>query len=114
MRTVIVAPIPAGNASSQAASRFVPPEGVAGPLDTWVPYPAKASGHGFAPMVAAVRLGHSTYNGSYSWLLSGDDDTVFITENVLEMLRTLQLDPSVPYAITDDVLSAQTPPAAVG
>lgn len=84
-----------------------PPEGVASPLDTWVGYESNTH---HAPMVAALRLAHSTFKGSYSWLLSGDDDTVFVVDNVLSMLRELQLDPSVPYFLSDDQCSAQWGP----
>lgn len=56
------------------------------------------------------RLAHSSFNTTgYSWMLVGDDDTVFVTQNVLRMLRGLQLDPSVPYILTDDQGSALPP-----
>lgn len=68
---------------------------------------------GAPPLLGALpafRLAHAAFNKSYSWMLFGDDDTVFVTENVLRMLRRLQLDPSVPYILTDDQASADGPP----
>lgn len=99
MRTLIVSPLP----NLTAEGPLAPPEGVAAPGDTWVAYP---DNHNYSPVVATLRLANATFGSSYSWLLYGDDDTVFITENVLSMLRSLRLDPSVPYYITDDQASA--------
>ena len=38
------------------------------------------------------------YAGNYSWLLYGDDDTVFFIDSVSELLQ--DFDPSLPYLIT--------------
>ena len=38
------------------------------------------------------------YAGNYSWLLYGDDDTVFFIDSVSELLQ--DFDPSLPYFIT--------------
>lgn len=44
-------------------------------------------------------LAHQMYAGNYSWLLYGDDDTVFFIDSVSELLQ--DFDPSLPYLITD-------------
>lgn len=101
LRSLIVTPLPNLTAETPL---IPPPAGVAGPTDTWVAFPDTRR---LAPMVAALRLAPSAFGGgSFSWLLSGDDDTVFVTENVISLLRRLRLDPSVPYYITDDQASA--------
>jgi len=38
------------------------------------------------------------YEGQYSWLLYGDDDTLFFIDSVSELLQ--DFDPSLPYVIT--------------
>ena len=38
------------------------------------------------------------YNGNYSWMLYGDDDTLFFIDSVTELLQ--DFDPSLPYFIT--------------
>ena len=38
------------------------------------------------------------FKGQYSWMLYGDDDTMFFVDNVLELLQ--DFDPSMPYIIT--------------
>ena len=38
------------------------------------------------------------YEGKYSWLLYGDDDTLFFIDSVSELLQ--DFDPSLPYVIT--------------
>ena len=40
---------------------------------------------------------------SYKWMLYGDDDTVFYLDNVLRMLEALDLDPAMPYFLTDHI-----------
>ena len=36
---------------------------------------------------------------NFKWMLFGDDDTVFLIDNVLQLLQ--HLDPSIPYYMTD-------------
>lgn len=38
------------------------------------------------------------YEGNYSWMLYGDDDTLFFVDSVSELLQ--DFDPSIPYLIT--------------
>ena len=38
------------------------------------------------------------FEGNYSWMLYGDDDTLFFIDSVSELLQ--DFDPSLPYMIT--------------
>lgn len=38
------------------------------------------------------------FNGNYSWMLYGDDDTLFFIDSVSELLQ--DFDPSLPYFIS--------------
>ncbi|DBA79457.1 TPA: hypothetical protein ACH3X2_007729 [Trebouxia sp. C0005] len=52
-------------------------------------------------------LAHEAYEGQYSWLLYGDDDTLFFVDSVSELLQ--DFDPSLPYVITDHYWWADEP-----
>lgn len=52
-------------------------------------------------------LAHEAYEGKYSWLLYGDDDTLFFIDSVSELLQ--DFDPSLPYVITDHYWWADEP-----
>lgn len=47
------------------------------------------------PFLANMTVGAN----NFKWMLFGDDDTVFVLDNVLRMLE--HLDPNLPYFITD-------------
>ena len=47
------------------------------------------------PFLANMTIGPD----NFKWMLFGDDDTVFIIDNVLNLLQ--HLDPKVPYFMTD-------------
>ena len=38
------------------------------------------------------------YKGNYSWMLYGDDDTLYFVDSVSDLLQ--DFDPSLPYFIT--------------
>ena len=38
------------------------------------------------------------FDGNYSWMLYGDDDTLFFIDSISELLQ--DFDPSLPYFIT--------------
>lgn len=46
------------------------------------------------------------FNGNYSWMLYGDDDTLFFIDSVSELLQ--DFDPSLPYIITGMGLPQRT------
>ena len=48
-----------------------------------------------APFLANMTIGPD----NFKWMLFGDDDTVFLIDNVLNLLP--HLDPTVPYFMTD-------------
>lgn len=48
-----------------------------------------------APFLANITMGVD----SYKWMLFGDDDTVFLMDNVLNLIP--HLDPTIPYLLTD-------------
>lgn len=50
-----------------------------------------------APFLANVTAGID----SYKWILFGDDDTVFYTDNALRLLSTL--DHNMPYVLSDHI-----------
>ena len=52
---------------------------------------------------ASFRIANETLGAAYDWLLHGDDDTVFVLDNVYALLDRLRLDPSVPYILSDSV-----------
>lgn len=52
-------------------------------------------------------LAHEAYEGQYSWMLYGDDDTLFFIDSVSELLQ--DFDPSLPYVITDHYWWADEP-----
>lgn len=53
--------------------------------------------------MAPFLANQSSGADSYKWMLYGDDDTVFYLDNVLRMLEALELDPAMPYFITDHI-----------
>lgn len=60
-------------------------------------------GHAIAEYIKALLLlkscGTPAAEGSYKWLLYGDDDTVFFLDNIIAMLSTL--DHNQPYLLSD-------------
>ncbi|DBA84620.1 TPA: hypothetical protein ACH3X2_006195 [Trebouxia sp. C0005] len=60
-----------------------------------------------APFLANMTIGPN----NFKWMLFGDDDTVFLIDNVLHLLPLL--DPTVPYFMTDHLWYPQ-PPGAGG
>lgn len=44
------------------------------------------------------NTGLQVFSGNYSWMLYGDDDTLFFIDSVSELLQ--DFDPSLPYIIT--------------
>jgi hypothetical protein len=56
-----------------------------------------------APFLANMTIGPN----NFKWMLFGDDDTVFLIDNVLHLLP--HLDPTVPYFMTDHLWYPQPP-----
>lgn len=53
-------------------------------------------------------LANQTYGvDSYKWSLFGEDDTVFMLQNALNLLG--HLDPDLPYFLTDNIHYPQKP-----
>lgn len=48
-----------------------------------------------APFLANMTIGPD----NFEWMLFGDDDTVFLIDNVLNLIP--HLDPTIPYYLTD-------------
>ncbi|MEW5312756.1 MAG: hypothetical protein WDW38_004365 [Sanguina aurantia] len=59
-----------------------------------------ASG-GHQRAAASPFLAHARHQGTYKWLLYGDDDTIFYMDGVRKLLS--RFDPSLPLAITDNL-----------
>ena len=55
-----------------------------------------------APFLANMTIGPD----NFKWMLFGDDDTVFLIDNVLNLLP--HLDPSLPYFMTDHLWYPET------
>ena len=55
-----------------------------------------------APFLANMTIG----SDNFRWMLFGDDDTVFLIDNVLNLLA--YLDPTVPYFMTDHLWYPET------
>lgn len=55
-----------------------------------------------APFLANMTIGPD----NFKWMLFGDDDTVFLIDNVLNLLA--HLDPTVPYFMTDHLWYPET------
>jgi len=56
-----------------------------------------------APFLANMTIGPN----NFKWMLFGDDDTVFLIDNVLHLVP--HLDPTVPYFMTDHLWYPQPP-----
>lgn len=54
------------------------------------------------PFLANMTIGPD----NFKWMLFGDDDTVFLIDNVLNLLP--HLDPAVPYFMTDHLWYPET------
>ncbi|KAK9848859.1 hypothetical protein WJX84_012447 [Apatococcus fuscideae] len=79
--------------------------------ETWSYYPDDVplrSLYGGDSRAALVPfLAHTQLQDTYKWLLYGDDDTVWFLEGVMSMLE--DLDPDMPYFITDHMWWSNTP-----
>ncbi|KXZ56158.1 hypothetical protein GPECTOR_1g135 [Gonium pectorale] len=51
--------------------------------------------------VFALIMAHSRYNGTYKWLLLGDDDTIWSLRGALQLLNDMGVSSEQPYMITD-------------
>jgi hypothetical protein len=77
------------------------------PTEQWGVFPDEVPNRGQTPgdwrMLAAVRLANESFarDPDWQWMVYGDDDTVFLLPNLHEVLRNL--DPEVPYYISDDI-----------
>ena len=73
--------------------------------ETWSYYPDDSplrSYYGGDTRAALVPyLAHQAFGDSFKWLLYGDDDTIWFTESVMNLLQ--DFDPNLPYFITGDL-----------
>lgn len=63
------------------------------------------SGSGLNPgakrYLAAVRLANRSFAGRFDWLIVGDDDVIFLLDNLRDILKNVN--PNIPFLITDDL-----------
>ncbi|KAL3145530.1 hypothetical protein ABBQ32_003355 [Trebouxia sp. C0010 RCD-2024] len=75
--------------------------------EVWLSYrddvpPLRAKHPGDPRAALTPWLAHQAVNGTgYKWILYGDDDTLWFTGGVLNLLK--DLDPQMPYVITDNM-----------
>eukprot|EP00891_Asterochloris_glomerata_P009889 jgi/Astpho2/9889/fgenesh1_pg.00152_%23_12_t len=102
MRTFVAGNTPPSDTQVEEGKRF---------NETWSFYPDDVplrSMYGGDSRAALVPyLAHKALGDSYKWLLYGDDDTVWFMDSVQKVLE--DLDPELPYFITDHMWWASSP-----
>lgn len=81
--------------------------------EVWTMYPddnpLRALYPGDTRAALAPFIAHKLLGDTYKWMLYGDDDTFFFVEGVLDMVQ--DLDPDMPYFITDHMWWSPQPNA---
>jgi hypothetical protein len=82
------------------------------PLPSRFPGPLQARINSFSyRQAAALGAAHEYDDGSYRWLLWGEDSTLWLLPGVLRMLQ--HLDPDLPYVITDNMAYHDGSPSVI-
>ena len=89
----VEAPIAVPYANTTEERWFTYPDDLRQNLSIWKKGDMKAAG--------SLRVANESLGGAYDWIAYGDDDTVFILDNVYRLVQGL--DPSVPIILSDSV-----------
>jgi hypothetical protein len=102
--------VPTVVSTDSDAAEHVMPTPQWGPLETWVAGPdgefgweTQGGNKAEQRCTGVMRVANTTLRGAYDWLLNGDDDVIWLLDNVPGLVAGL--DASVPVYLTDGFLN---------